>query len=172
MPRHDDIGLLPDRPAACLNLLAGQLYFGHRVQELRTLLGSCVGLALWCPTRRLGGMCHYLLPDRARPPGTPRDGRYGAEALEMMVEAMKAAGARPQEFEAHLYGGADTLSDRTGMRFNVGARNIELGWSLIDQYGLQLMDVDVGDQCPRHVRLSLVDGQVTLRRSTPREIPA
>ena len=71
------------------------------------------------------------------------------------------------DFVAHLYGGADTLPDRAGMRFNVGERNIEQGWALIDHYGFTLLGVDVGDHVPRHVSLDLADGEVQMRRGNP-----
>jgi chemotaxis protein CheD len=171
MRRREDIGVLRDVPAQRLNLLAGQLWFGHRVREVHTLLGSCVAITLWHRGRGLGGMCHFLLPSRRRGDDEPRDARFGEEAGEMLLDAIRAAGARPEDFEAHLYGGADTLSSVTGNRFNVGERNIELGWTLVDRLGVQLAQIDVGDQCPRSVSLRLADGAVHMRRgAVPRKV--
>ncbi len=161
------LGLRRADPGEELNLLAGQLYLGRQAAMVRTLLGSCVAVTLWHPLKRVGGMCHFLLPQRTRKPEEPRDGRYGNEALELMVEAIQRNGLSPGGFEAHLYGGADTLPDRAGMKFNVGERNIEQGWALIDQYGFMLQGVDVGDHVPRHVSLNLADGEVLMRRGTP-----
>ena len=36
----------------------GDLYFGRGEHQVRTLLGSCVGITLWHPRAYLGGMCH------------------------------------------------------------------------------------------------------------------
>lgn len=166
MNKCNSIGHLRDAPTPQLTLLAGQLYHGNKVEHLRTLLGSCVSVVLWNPKQRMGGMCHYLLPGRVRAPGSPRDGRYGDEAMEMLVESIHASGGRPQDYAAHLYGGADTLPAGGGVKFNVGERNIERGWSLIDQYGFNLVNVDVGDRVPRNVALRLSDGQVEMRRGT------
>jgi chemotaxis protein CheD len=47
----------------------------------------------------------------------------------------------------------------------VGVRNIELGWTLVDQHGFQLVGVDVGDNVPRTVRLDMRSGEVAMRRS-------
>ena len=161
------IGLRRAGPGEELNLLAGQLYLGRQAAQVRTLLGSCVAVTVWHPRERLGGMCHFLLPQRNRKPEEPRDGRYGDEALELMVEAMQRNGLPSSGFEAHLYGGADTLPDRVGMKFNVGERNIEQGWALIEHYGFALLGVDVGDHVPRHVCLDLADGTVQMRRGNP-----
>lgn len=152
-----------------ITLLAGQWWLGQGTQQVKTLLGSCVGVTLWHPGRRLGAMCHYLLPERRRPVDEPRDARFGDEALEMIVEALGPLGVRPQDCEAHLYGGADTLSLSAGVRFNVGERNIERGWQLIDHYGFQLIGVDVGDTVPRTVSLDMRTGEVAMRRGADRQ---
>lgn len=144
--------------------MPGELFFGKDVPCVRTLLGSCVAVTLWNPKVRIGGMCHFLLPSRTRPANTPRDGKYGDEAIGMLVDAIKRTGSKPSEYEAHLYGGADTMPDlERSMRY-VGERNIEMGWKLIDQYGFQLVGVDVGENIPRVVRMSLLTGQVEMSR--------
>ena len=142
------------------------MYLGHQAASVRTLLGSCVAITLWHATRRIGGMCHFLLPQRKRRPEDALDGRYGDEALEAMVATLKKLGTQPGEYVAHLYGGADTLSGTSGVRFNIGERNIEAGWSLIDRYGFSLDGVDVGEDIPRTVSQQLDTGEVTMRRGT------
>jgi chemotaxis protein CheD len=149
-------------PGQDVFLMPGQLYFGAKAHKVRTLLGSCVAVTLWHPKSRLGGMCHYLLPARKRTTGMPLDGRYGDEALQLLVECIKRAGAKPSEFETYFYGGADTLPDHLKSTLNVGERNIDKGWALIDQHGL--MGVDVGENVPRHVMLDLRSGSVDMRR--------
>jgi len=155
---------LTGRPGQHLVLMPGQMHLGHQAASVRTLLGSCVAITLWHPGRRIGGMCHYLLPQRQRRPGEPADGRYGDEAVDAMVKRLLALGTQPGEYVAHLYGGADTMSGTSASRFNIGERNIEQGWSLIDRYGFQLDGVDVGEDIPRVVSLSLDTGVVQMRR--------
>lgn len=155
---------LPAQPGEDLFLMPGQLHFGAHAASIRTLLGSCVAITLWHPVRRLGGMCHYLLPSRARGAQEPLDGRYGDEALETLLQHIRACGTSPQDYQAHLYGGADTLPEGTGLKFNVGERNIEQGWGFVDRHGLQLQGVDVGEDVPRTVTLRLASGEVEMRR--------
>lgn len=154
--------------------MPGQLYFGNRPRSLRTLLGSCVAITLWHPKRRIGGMCHYLLPERSERnerkardelDAAIRDGRYASDAMALLIEAIAHVGTRPEDYEAHLYGGADTLPDHLGHKPQIGVRNIERGWELIDRHGLNLVGVDVGDDVPRTVRLDLRNGEVQMRRS-------
>ena len=149
-----------------VTVLPGQLYFGRDI-KLKTLLGSCIGLTLWHPRQRLGGMCHFMLPGRNRPPGAPLDGRYGDEAVTALVQQIAKSGTRTQDYVAHLYGGADTLPDSAAFKTTVGERNIETAWALVEQHGFQLEGVDVGDNVPRTVTLDLATGVVTMNRGTP-----
>ncbi len=149
-------------------LMPGQMYFGGRAASIRTLLGSCLSITLWHPQKKVGGMCHFLLPSRQRKASDSLDGRYGDEAMEAMVEMLSLTGTKPPEYSAHLYGGADTMPEGGGLRFNVGERNIEQGWKLVDQYGFQLEGIDVGEDVPRTVTLTLASGEVDMKRGTGR----
>lgn len=168
-PLKPGAGAMPASQSGERFLMPGQLDFGRAPMRMRTLLGSCVAVTLWHPQRRIGGMCHFLLPSRRRTPDQVPDGRYGDEALEWMVRAIGKAGTRPNEYVAHLYGGADTLPEGAGVKLNIGERNIEQGWTLIDQHGFQLENVDVGDFIPRTVTLDLATGEVDMRRGMRRQ---
>ncbi len=159
------------RPGEDVFLMPGQLHFGQQAGSIKTLLGSCVAVTLWHPTKRLGGMCHFLLPSRTRSGGDTLDGRYGDEALETLLEHIRRSRTAPEEYHAHLYGGADTLPEGTNLRFNVGERNIEAGWHFVDRWGFQLQGVDVGEDVPRSVTLTLATGEVEIRRGQGRPPP-
>ncbi|MFM2346602.1 MAG: hypothetical protein RL654_1355 [Pseudomonadota bacterium] len=163
--REPTSGFVQPHHGHTLNLLAGQLYFGTQASTVKTLLGSCVALAMWHPQRRIGAMCHYLLPCRQRGGGPP-DARFGDEAIGMLLQAIERSGTRPADFQTHLYGGADTMPGREGPNFNIGERNIAIGCALIDRHGFDLQAVDVGDFVPRTVVLDLREGHITVRRGT------
>ena len=170
-PNPQIIGALQAKSGQVLHLLAGQVYFGSEASQVRTLLGSCVSITLWHPRKRLAGMCHFLLPERTRTPEMQPDARYGTEAATFLFDAVRRTGIPPLEFDAYLYGGADTLPENLGLKFDVGERNIELGGGLIEQYGFTLQEVDVGDCVPRSVVLDLVKGEVLMRRGQPLKGP-
>jgi chemotaxis protein CheD len=164
---RERIGVVAAARGRPVHLLAGQLVFGPGPVSVRTLLGSCVALTVWHPQQRIGGMCHYMLPNRARTPGSAFDGRFGDEAMATIMEMMDALGTRPGDYEATLSGGADTMGAAGSAQTNIGERNIELGWMLIDRCGFQLNSVDVGDDVPRTVTLDLTNGAVQIRRGQP-----
>lgn len=150
-------------PGPTISLLPGQLHFGKGV-VLKTLLGSCVALTLWHPRLRIGGMCHFMLPQRPRTGLRELDGRYGDEAVLTLVHCIELAGAKSTEFVCNLYGGADTMPDAAQFKFNIGERNIQAGWQLADAFGFQLAEVDVGDNVPRKVTLDLNTGSAVVTR--------
>ena len=86
-----------------------------RDMVLVTVLGSCVAACLWDRVTGLGGMNHFMLPDDLREGGTPLSvaGRYGAYAMELMINRLLKAGARRGRLEAKVFGGAEVLRDQT-----------------------------------------------------------
>lgn len=50
-----------------VTLQPGEFHFGGANTRIQTLLGSCVAITLWHPIRRIGGMCHYMLPAYLHP---------------------------------------------------------------------------------------------------------
>src|SRR5690606_7761952 len=80
---------------------------------LTTILGSCVAMCLRDPVAGVGGMNHFLLPEGS---GSGRDAgrRYGAYAMEVLINDCLKLGARRDRLEAKLFGGGrmfDALQD-------------------------------------------------------------
>lgn len=93
-------------------LQPGEYHFGDRNTRIRTLLGSCVSVVIWHPLLLIGGMCHFLLPQRSgRHSGSTLDGRYADEALQLLLQAASAAGTRAEEYQAKLFGGGNMFPD-------------------------------------------------------------
>ena len=160
------------KPSVDIYLQPGELYFGDRRVRLRTLLGSCVSVVLWHPQRRLGGMCHFLLPNRHRLPRAALDGRYGDEAIALLLQAGHAAGTRAEDYQLYLFGGGDMFP-----RFvrqpdsSVGERNVEAARRLIDRHGLQLHGEHVGGCGHRKLSFDIYSGQVDVRQLLPAQPP-
>ncbi|RFA28387.1 hypothetical protein CAI21_12505 [Alkalilimnicola ehrlichii] len=74
----------------------GEYEFADENFCLRTTLGSCVAITFWHKERRLGGMCHFMLPERARLDGSDLNPRYAGDALELMVRAAKQRRTAPR----------------------------------------------------------------------------
>ena len=80
---------------------------------LTTILGSCVAMCLRDPVAGVGGMNHFLLPEGSGS-GPDAGRRYGAYAMEVLINDCLKQGARRDRMEAKLFGGGrmfDSLQD-------------------------------------------------------------
>lgn len=145
----------------------GDYFFSGGGLRLRTLLGSCVSLTAWHPGLKIGGMCHFLLP-RRRVPAASRDGRYGEEAVELLLHEMAAADTRPEEYRVKLFGGGSMFYPpryAAGMG-SIPLGNIAMGRELVKRHGLRLEAEDLGGYGHRQVLFDLGNGDVWVRRNT------
>ncbi|AHC34912.1 chemotaxis protein CheD [Pseudomonas fluorescens] len=152
---------MPDSREVFLN--PGEWFFGAGSIRLRTVLGSCVALVFWHPRHLLGGMCHYLLPQRAVAKPGVLDGRYGNEALELLLARIHASKVRPAEFRINVYGGGDMFPGlaRADNHY-VGQRNVEQARRLLDLHQLPCHNFHVEGVGYRTVVLDLATGNIEL----------
>ncbi len=79
---------------------------------LTTILGSCVAACMRDPEAGIGGMNHFLLPDTNDRAGTAM--RFGAHAMELLINDILRRGGKRHRLEAKLFGGGrmfDGLTD-------------------------------------------------------------
>lgn len=155
---------MKDQPDNLLEVFLnpGEFHFGRGDTRISTLLGSCVSITLWHPRRRIGGMCHYMLTGRNRPPGASLDGRYADEAFALFLEHVAAAGTRPAEYQAKLFGGANMLNDLAGSNIDIGRRNIAHARELLATQNIALLSEHVGGNGRRKLHFDLWSGDVWL----------
>jgi chemotaxis protein CheD len=137
----------------------GELGCGGEGQVFGTLLGSCVALTLWHPQRRLGCICHYILPF-AGPLGRP-DGRYASTAFGMMKHELARNGIALADCEAKLFGGG-RMFDGSEVQ-DVGARNIDAGYRLLAAEGMLPVAANVGDRGYRRLYFDVASGDVWVK---------
>lgn len=157
-------------------LMPGDLVFGCRSGSLHTLLGSCVAITLWHPTKKMGAMCHYMLPSRPKGPSDKLSGRYGDEAIKIFVAEIERHGYKPQEFEVNVFG-AGTMIKQINHACksvespsivcshqcrNVACKNREAALQLLEKYGFHIRYVDVGGTHFRQLALNTVNGRVSV----------
>ena len=150
----------------------GEFYFGDRDTRIRTLLGSCVAITMWHPARKIGGMCHYLLPTRGRAGTDAAEGRYADEAIVLFLRAIEANRTYPSEYEVKLIGGGDMfpgVERRNGQK--VPARNLEAGRSLVTEHGFRIKTEDLGGTGHRNLMFNIWNGDVWVRKSKSQEPP-
>ena len=140
----------------------GEFHFDRKPARISTLLGSCVSITLWHPRKHIGGMCHYMLTERKRPADALLDGRFANEAFELFLQQVEAAGTRPSEYQAKLFGGANMLEDLSGGQIDIGPRNVVYGRALLASKNIALMGEHVGGIGRRKLHFDVWSGDVWL----------
>ena len=148
-------------------LKPGEYYFGDSDTRIRTLLGSCVAITLWHPLRRIGGMCHYMLPGRPRDAAEPFDGKYADEALQLLIAEIVRAGTELQEYEVKMFGGGNMFPNPGRCRNDhVGRKNAQAGRRLIAQHGVRSKGGDLEGTGHRNVIFDMWSGEVWVKRAS------
>ncbi|MBL6749035.1 MAG: chemoreceptor glutamine deamidase CheD [Nevskia sp.] len=129
---------------------------------LVTLLGSCVAACIRDPQLALGGMNHFMLPETELEVGGVGAARYGAYAMEMLINDLLKMGALRSRLQAKVFGGAAVLPGFTVN--NVGERNAEFVLQYLKAEGVPVLAQDLGDICPRRVYFFPATGRVMVKR--------
>ena len=106
-------------------ILPGEYYFTNKPMLIVTVLGSCVAACIRDRVSGIGGMNHFMLPDAGSEDGSPSSAsmRYGAYAMEVLINQLLKAGARRENLDAKVFGGGNVLRGFTAI--NVGERNAQ-----------------------------------------------
>lgn len=134
---------------------------------LTTILGSCVALCLRDPVAGVGGMNHFLLPEGAGA-GADAGRRYGAYAMELLINDLLKAGGRRDRLEAKLFGGGrmfDSLRD-------VGRANADFAERFLQDEGIPLVGGSLRGQGGRRLHYWPVSGRALQRAVTDNHVPA
>lgn len=164
-----ELASCPTRPRATdpavkrVFLHPGEIHFDVAGTEIHTVLGSCVAITVWHPTRHIGGMCHFVLPGRIQARVGPPDGRYADEAIEMLVDAAGLHGTRLPEYHCKIFGGADVLGLVGPSTEGVGERNVAAAVDLLAARAVPILVAHVGESGHRRIFLDLATGDVWVR---------
>ena len=132
--------------------------FGKSPAVLETLLGSCVGIAMWDSRMKLGGLAHVVLPDSRGATNLP--GKYADTAVVALKRGLLASGASPNSLTAKITGGATMFGQRTNT--DIGQKNIDAVTAHLRKHGIRLAGQHVGGETGRIIRFSLDNGSVDI----------
>lgn len=147
-------------------LLPGDYFVTRRNEILTTVLGSCISACIRDPVVKVGGMNHFMLPtsnaiDSGAWAGKAgHANRYGAYAMEALINTVLKFGGQRNRLEVKLFGGAAVIA---GMS-DVGAKNIEFAREYLRMEGFNVVAQSVGDRTPRRINYFPRTGDVLVRK--------
>lgn len=127
-------------------------------------LGSCIGLTLYDPVSKVGGMVHYMLPDSTKLKNNTNIAKFGDTGIRELLRQVTLAGANKSRLVAKIAGGA-CMFEVSGLSSvgNVGARNSEQAKLTLGELKIPLIAEDTGLNYGRTVELNCENGQYTIK---------
>lgn len=141
-------------------LSPGTLYCAPTSTVVSTILGSCVAVCLWNTHLRIGGMNHYLLPQRANDSRSPR---FGDVAIDQLLEGMIRLGCQVASLRAKIFGGAAVLPFGAGAD-TVGDQNVRIALARLRYHAIPLLARRTGGCTGMLIRLYTETGDVLVRK--------
>lgn len=127
-------------------------------------LGSCIGLTLYDPVVKVGGMVHYMLPDSTQLKNNTNIAKFGDTGVKELLRQILALGANQRRLVAKIAGGAK-MFEVSGLSSvgNVGDRNTEQAIQMLKQLGIPLIAQDTGLNFGRTVELNCENGEFLIK---------
>lgn len=142
-----------------VKILPGEYFVSDENLVIQTVLGSCIAACLWDSRSRVGGMNHFMLPDRS---STDQSGRYGSYAMEILINELMKIGGRRETMQAKVFGGGQVMANFSSV--NVGERNTAFVREYLATERIPIVSEDVMDIYPRKVVFFPVTGKAMVKR--------
>jgi len=128
-------------------------------------LGACLGIAIYDPVAKVGGLLHSLLPASSLDPkrAASRPGMFLDTGLTALLDGAQRLKATRKSLRVFVAGAAQII-DETAL-FNIGKINCDILPQLLRQLGVKLHAQNVGGRTNRSMELILATGEVLLKFS-------
>lgn len=126
-------------------------------------LGSCIGVTIFDPVSRVGGMLHFMLPQSTLSPEKAKTSpcMFADAGIPLLFTRAYELGARKERMIVCAAGGAEILADEG--HFKIGSRNRTMLRKLFWKNSVLVASEDTGGTHSRTLTLRLADGQVTVK---------
>ncbi len=127
-------------------------------------LGSCIGLTLYDPVTRVGGLVHYMLPDSKAVSNNSNIAKFCDTGVQELLKRVTMAGANRRRLVAKIAGGAKMFAvNQESNVGSVGERNTVAAKQILRQLGIQLIAEDTGLNFGRTVELHCDTGDFYIK---------
>ena len=128
---------------------------------LKTVLGSCVGVILRDPDRRVSGLVHVMLPVRRHDDGAT--GKYADTAIPALLARLETSGGRPGFLQALLIGGAQMFPMANANLASIGDLNVSAVRKALLEKKIPIVFEDTGGRAGRSVIFDNATGKVVVK---------
>ena len=127
-------------------------------------LGSCIGIAIYDPVTKIGGLAHIMLPDSTKIRNNSNIAKFADTGIMELVKQMEKAGAVKSRIVAKIAGGAQMFafqnkSDMAG----IGQRNVECTKLKLKELRIPILAEDTGLNYGRTVEFYPENGDFIIK---------
>ncbi len=156
-----------------INIGMGEIYITDNASTVLVApgLGSCIGLTMFDPDKRIGAMAHIVLPESMHNKKQALPGKYANEAVPELLNGMIKLGAKKDNIVVKISGGAQMFTLEKGANvLNIGVRNVIAVKKVLQEEGLKIKNSDTGGNKGRTMRLDVGSGSVFVKIIGQQEI--
>lgn len=128
-------------------------------------LGSCLGIALYEPKARLGGLAHAMLPKFKEGRNKTNLAKYVDTSIYLMVDDIIERGGKKNNLSAKLVGGSRMFLTMCEDTLDIGKRNINSAHETLKKEKIKIRAEEVGGTCGRTISFDLTTGKIQIRTS-------
>jgi chemotaxis protein CheD len=128
-------------------------------------LGSCIGVVIWDPVAKVGGLLHYMLPDSSldMEKAQAKPFMFADSGIPLLFKETYKYGAVKNRLIVKVVGGSQIM-DNAGI-FNIGKRNHAVLRKIFWKNNIMIAKEDVGGTGNRTVSLEIGTGITRLKVS-------
>ena len=145
-----------------INVGIGDFKITSAPDILRTILGSCVGICLYDPKLKIGGLSHIMLPNA--PSNSVSIFKYAESAIPAMIDNMQKEGADKKRMIAKIAGGAKMFNTKeNSIMGEIGNNNINKVKELLKESNIKVVAEDTGGDYGRTLDFYLESGTIKIK---------
>ena len=128
-------------------------------------LGSCIGVALYDPMVKVGGLLHFMLPDSRIDPLKAKKNpwMFADTAIPLFFEEFYKFGGLKERMKVKIAGGSKILDESEF--FSIGKRNYLSLRKILQLNNVPISGEDIGGQGNRTITLEISTGKVFVKIS-------
>ena len=127
-------------------------------------LGSCIGVSLYDPQTKIGGLLHIMLPDSKQSRATDNPAKFADTGIPLMLDEVLKMGASRSRLVAKMAGGAQmfNFSGNTDISA-IGQRNVDAAKEILAKHKIRIVAEDTGLDYGRTIEFYPEDGVLEVR---------
>ncbi|MCT4688251.1 chemotaxis protein CheD [Vallitalea sp.] len=127
-------------------------------------LGSCVGIVLYDPFKKVGGLAHIMLPDSTQIKNNSNLAKFADTGINKLINDMTKIGANKNRLVAKLAGGAQMFSFKSSNDLmRIGDRNVEASVKMLKKLGIKILSQDTGENYGRTIEFYTENGDLLIK---------